>query len=374
MKIPLSTVSLSERERGYARDALDTGWISGTGPYVARFERALAERLGRKHVIAVSSGTAALEVAVRAMGIGAGDEVIVPALTFVAPAAVVRTVGADPVFADVSPLTWTIDPDAARRLITPRTRAIIAVDVLGHPCDYDALLALGVPLIEDAAEAHGARYRKKVVGSFGAISTFSFFANKTISTGEGGCAATDDDALAETMRLIANHAMTRERPYWHEMVGHNFAMTNITAAIGLGQVERWNELVAARNDAARRYDEQLADCGCQRRPVAAWASEACWLYTVAAPERALILSALRAASIDARAIWTALPDLPLYADAVRGEYPVARQVAASAFWLPTWANMPDEAIREVAAALAAVARGFGHSIAAPLAPSAVWQP
>jgi perosamine synthetase len=327
--------------------------------------------LGRKHVIAVSNGTSALEAAVRALGVSAGDEVIVPALTFVAAAAVVRTVGAVAVLADISPQTWTIDPEAARRRITPRTRAIIAVDVLGHPCDYDALLALGLPIIEDAAEAHGALYRGKTVGGFGAVSTFSFFANKTISTGEGGCVATDDDDLAAMMRLIANHAMTKERPYWHEVVGHNFAMTNITAAIWLAQVERWDELVAARNYVASRYDVCLADGRLIRRPVASWATEACWLYTVASAERASLLRELRTAGIDARAIWTALPDLPLYADGVRGEYPVARLISSLAFWLPTWAHMLDTTIHDVAGALMTCTRRKKRTEAEPAIASAM---
>ncbi len=351
MNIPLSSVSLSEREINYAKDAIESGWISSSGKYVARFERALARRIGRQHVISVLNGTTALELALRAVEVGPGDEVIVPALTFVAPAAAVRTVGARPIFADITRESWTIDPDEVRRLITDKSKAIIAVDVLGHPCDFDTLKSFGIPIIEDAAEAHGACYRSKPAGGFGLVSVFSFFANKTISSGEGGCAATDDDALADRMRLIAYHGMTKERPYWHDVVGHNFCMTNIAAAIGFGQVERWDELVSARNCVAQEYDELLRDTPVQRRPVASWATEACWLYTVATPRRARTLAVLRNASIDARAIWTALPALPLYADSVHGVYPVAREVAKTAFWLPTWAHMPSDAIRCVAMTL-----------------------
>lgn len=351
MNIPLSNVNLTELEIGYAKDALESGWISGAGDYIARFERALAQKIGRKHVIAVANGTVALELALLALGIGADDEVIVPALTFVAPAATVRAIGATPVFADITPESWTVDPAEIRRLVTNKTKAIIAVDVLGHPCDYDSLLTLGLPVIEDAAEAHGALYRGKPVGRFGAVSTFSFYANKAITTGEGGCTATDDDALAATMRLIANHGMTKDRPYWHPVVGHNFCMTNVMAAIGLGQVERWNNLVTARNHVARRYDKLLADSSLLRRPVASWATEACWLYTVATPERESVLTTLRRLGVDARAIWMALPDLPPYLDGRRGDYPVARQIANCAFWLPTWAHMPDEVIRYVVDAL-----------------------
>lgn len=351
MRIPLSSVELSQLERGYAKDAIDTCWISGTGAYLTRFESSLAQRIGRKHVIAVANGTVALELALLARGIGPGDEVIVPALTFVAPAAAVRAVGALPVFADITEESWTIDPEIVRRLITPKTKAVIAVDVLGHPCDFDSLRRLGVPVIEDAAEAHGALYRGRPAGSFGEVSTFSFHANKTITTGEGGCVATDDDSLAEAMRLIGNHGMTKERPYWHPVVGHNFRMTNVAAAIGLGQVERWDEMVAARNRVARRYDELLGERIVRRRPVASWAAEACWLYTVTATGREAVIRFLRDRGIDARAIWTALPDLPVYRESLRGDYGVARRIAGTALWLPTWAHMPDEDISYVADAL-----------------------
>lgn len=351
MQIPLSSVELSQREREYAKEAIDTCWISGTGAYLTRFESSLAQKVGRKHVIAVANGTVALELALLGQGIGAGDEVIVPALTFAAPAAAVRTVGAQPVFADITEESWTIDPEIVRQLITRKTKAIIAVDVLGHPCDFDSLQQLGIPIIEDAAEAHGALYRGKPVGSFGKISTFSFHANKTITTGEGGCVATDDDSLAAKMRLIGNHGMTKERPYWHPVVGHNFRMTNVAAAIGLGQVERWDEMVAARNRVAQLYDELVGHHIVQRRPIASWAAEACWLYTVTVTGREAVITFLRERGIDARAIWTALPDLPIYYESLRGDYSIARRIASTAFWLPTWAHMPEKAILYVTDAL-----------------------
>ena len=351
MKIPLSSVSLSQAEIGYAKDAIETGWISGTGEYLTRFESALAQKIERKHVIAVANGTLALELALLAQGIGPGDEVVVPALTFAAPAAAVRSVGGTPIFADITMESWTIDPEYVRRVISAKTKALVAVDVLGHPCEFEALQRLGIPIIEDAAEAHGAAYCGKPVGSFGVMSTFSFHANKTITTGEGGCVATDDDSLAATMRLISNHGMTQARPYWHPVVGRNFRMTNVTAAIGLGQVERWDEMIVARNRVAELYDISLDDSVVQRRPIAPWATEACWLYTVSATDREAVIPFLRARGIDARAIWTALPDLPLYADSLRGDYSVARRVAAAAFWLPTWAHMPANAISSVTDAL-----------------------
>ena len=348
MKIPLSNINLTELEKDYAKDALDTEWISGTGKYITRFEDTIAKKIERKHVVAVTNGTVALELALLALGIQADDEVIVPALTFAAPAAAVCSVGAIPIFADITLESWTIDPKKVAQLITNKTKAIIVVDLLGHPGDYEALLNLGVPIIEDAAQAHGSLYKGRPVGSFGAIATFSFHANKAITSGEGGCVATDDDRLMERMRLIANHGMTKERPYWHPVVGHNFRMTNVTAAIGLGQAERWDDLVAARNLVAQTYDEFLRTSVLIRRPVAPWASEACWLYTIATTNRESVLTILRAKGIDARAIWSALPDLPPYNNCRHAGYNVAKKIADTAFWLPTWSYMPNEAIYFVA--------------------------
>jgi perosamine synthetase len=350
-KIPLSSVDLSDLERGYVLDALDRRWLSSTGSYVGAFERAVGERIKRTFVTATSSGTSALDLTLRALGVGPGDEVICPALTFAAPASAVVAVGATPVFADVTEESWTIDPDEVRRVTTPRTKATIAVDVLGHPCRYDAFEASEMPIIEDAAEAHGAWYRDRPVGAFGVAAIFSFHANKTISTGEGGCVASDDAALAQRIALLNNHGMTAERPYHHEVVGRNYRMTNLTAAVGLAQVERWDELVAARNRVAAAYDRAFAGVPVLRRPVASWAREGTWLYTIATPERAAVLRACTAAEVDARAIWPALPDQPIFRAGVRGDYPVARRIAAQALWLPTWGGMPEDAIARVVEAV-----------------------
>ncbi len=348
MRIPLSSPSLSSREKELVMEAIESGWISGTGSYVRDFEKAIAARIQRRHVVAVSNGTVAVELALRGLGIGPGDEVIVPALTFVTPAAMVCAVGATPVFADVEEATWTIDPDFVANVITQKTRAILTVDLLGHPCDYDRLAGFGIPIIEDAAQAHGASYRGRPVGSFGRVSTFSFHANKTIATGEGGCVATDDPELHEHLRLLANHGMTPERPYWHTVVGHNFRMTNVTAAIGLGQVERWDELVAARKKLAAQYDDKLGGLDIGRRPIARWAEEVCWLYTVHHPQREQLLKHLRAEGIDARGIWPDLPALPPYNKFKGSPCPVAREVSRNAMWLPTYAEMDEKIVAEVA--------------------------
>ena len=302
---------------------------------------------------ATSSGTSALDLVLRALGVAAGDEVICPALTFAAPASAVAALGATPVFADVTEESWTIDPAEVRRVYTGRTKAVIAVDLLGHPADWDGLAALDLPVLEDAAEAHGARHSGRSVGAFGVAAIFSFHANKTISTGEGGAAASDDPALAERIALLNNHGMTSARPYHHDVVGRNYRMNNLTAAVGLAQVERWDELVAGRRRVAAAYDRGLAGAAVVRRPVAPWAEEATWLHTIATSKRAAVLAACAAARVDARAIWPALPDQPIFAAGVRGTYPVARRIAAEALWLPTWSGMADDAIARVVTAVRA---------------------
>ena len=351
--IPLSSVSIGPKEIAYVTEAIETGWISSTGKFVAEFEKALATVTRRSYALAVTNGTVALEVVLRALGVGPGDEVIVPALTFVAPAAAVATVGALPVFAEVTEESWTLDVRDVVRHITPKTKAILAVDLLGHPCDYDALAAVasGIPIVEDAAQAHGASYKGSPAGSFGLASTFSFHANKAIATGEGGAVLTDSKELLDLLWLYTNHGMTKERPYYHEIVGHNFRMTNLTAAIGLGQVERWGELTAARNRVAAMYDYCLNGVkGLYRRPVADWATESCWLYAVgiSGGKKNHVLDALRQAKVDSRAIWTSLPELSIYAKGVKGEYLNAKKISHEVIWLPTSAVMTVESVNYIA--------------------------
>lgn len=348
MRIPLSNVNLTHLERGYVLDALDTNWISGTGGYVTRFEDGLAYTLDRRYALAVSNGTVALELVLRALGIGPGDEVIVPAFTFVAPVAAVRSVGAIPVLVDIDPISWTLDVREVESALTRRTQAIIAVDLLGHPADYDRLYetAPDIPIIEDAAQAHGALYKGSPVGSLGDVSTFSFHSNKGITTGEGGAVLTNDHDLAQRLRLIANHGMTSACPYWHEVVGTNYRMPNLSAAIGLAQVQRWNELIQARREIVDLYDQYL---GSKQRPVADYAVCTPCLYAMCHSERETIIHHLRSKGIDARPIWTAIPDLPPYKSNL--PFPIARQIANEAFLLPTWALMPEETIKEVAEAV-----------------------
>jgi perosamine synthetase len=356
--IPLSSLSLSAIERTYVDRAMAEGMLSSTGPFVRAFECAFAERIGVRHVIATASGTSALELLMWALRIGPGDEVIVPALTFAAPASAVIHVGARPVFCDIDQESWTLDPKEVAQAITANTKAILAVDILGHPCDYRALEALGVPIIEDAAEAHGAFYVDRPVGSLGIASAFSFFANKAIAAGEGGCVGTDDPDLAARLRMLNNFGMDPQRRYRHLEPGFNYRMTNLTAAVALGQVERWDELMAGRARVAAAYDAGLSRAEITRRPRAAWAREAVWLYTIATEHRASILASCGARGIDAREIWPILPTNPAFCRFAAASYPVAQRVAETALWLPTWSDMPEDAVgRVIDAVVAGLAGG-----------------
>jgi perosamine synthetase len=353
-RIPLSSISLSALEKQYVMTAIDGSMLSSTGPYVAEFERAFAQQIGVGHAVAAATGSAALELIFRALDIGTGDEVIVPAFTFASPALAVALVGAKPVFADIDPETWTIDPVRVRELKTSRTRAVIAVDVVGHPCDYDSLEKIGLPIIEDAAETHGATYRGRSVGSFGVGAIFSFQANKAVSSGEGGCVVTNDLKLANRVRKINMFGMDPERRYWHTELGSNYRMTNLVAAVALAQVERWSELLEGRARVATLYDNAIGDLPITRRPVASWAGEAVWLYTLASERRDDILSACVRSGIDARAVWPSLPENLVFQKYNPSACPIARRISGEAFWLPTWSDMPAGYVEDISTAIRSV--------------------
>src|SRR5262249_15412327 len=251
-------------------------------------EREFADLCGVRHGVAVSNGTVSLHLALVAAGVGPGDEVIVPSLTFVATANVVRYCGAIPVFVDAELATWQLDPAALEAGITGRTRAIIPVHLYGHPCDMDPIRAVArrhnLAVIEDAAEAHGAEYRGRRVGALGTIGCFSFYGNKIITTGEGGMCVTDDARLAERLRSLRDHAMHPERRYWHEQIGYSYRMTNLQAALGVAQMGKIVNFVERKRRLAGWYAEMLAPLAAagriQLHPEAPWAGSVYWLYSV----------------------------------------------------------------------------------------------
>jgi len=356
--IPLSFPTLGEKEASYVMDCLQSTWISSAGKYLDRFETAFAAVAGTKHAITCSNGTAALHLALLALGVKPNDEVIVPTLTFVACANAVIYCGAKPVLLDVDPGTWCLDASLIEAQITPKTRGIIAVHLRGHPADMEVITAIarrhGLFVIEDAAQAHGAKYRGKPVGSIGNVGTFSFFGNKMITTGEGGMITTDDDVVAESIRLLKNQGMTKEKRYWHPVVGYNYRMTNMQAAIGLAQLERLPEILSRHRQVAAWYREELEGVpGLSWQQQRDWAESAWWQFVVFIEEgfgerRDAILEQLQQAGVDARRLYYPTHDLPPFQKYVANRrFPVADRLAARGICLPTWAGLTREDVHYI---------------------------
>lgn len=352
-KIPLSFPTLGQREVEYVMDCLQSKWISSAGKYVGLFEEAFARVTGSLHAISCSNGTAALHLALLGLELEPGDEVLVPTLTFAACANSVVYCGGKPVLIDVDPTIWCLDPSLLESHITPQTRGIIAVHLRGHPADMDAILDVasrhGLFVVEDAAQAHGARYRGRPAGSIGHVSTFSFFGNKMLTTGEGGMVTTNDARIADRIRLLKNQGMTQQHRYWHPVVGYNYRLTNLQAAIGLAQVERLDAQLQRHREVASWYRQELADVPELRWQVEQpWAHHAWWQFVVVldeslAPERDGVLAKLQEAGIDARRIYYPMHQLPIYQASARGRsFPVADALAARAVCLPTWAGLTRE--------------------------------
>ena len=260
--IPVNRPDLSGRERELLLECIDTGWISSEGPFIGQFEAAFAKQVKRAHGVAVANGSAALDIAVAALGITEGDEVIMPSFTIISCATAVVRAGAKPILVDSDASTWNMDIAQVERAITPRTKAIMVVHIYGLPVDMDPILALAKKhklfIIEDAAEMHGQTYNGKPCGSFGDISTFSFYPNKHITTGEGGMVVTDDAALAERCKSLRNLCFQTKKRFVHEELGWNYRMTNLQAALGLAQLERLEEFAARKRAMGARYRELLS--------------------------------------------------------------------------------------------------------------------
>ncbi len=362
-KIPVAAPDIGADEERLVVDAVRSGWVSSIGRYIGEFERGFADYCEARHGIAVSNGTTAIEVVLAALGVGRDDEVVVPGLTFAAVAAAVVHLGARPVLADVDPETWCLDPAAAAAAMSPRTRAVVAVHSYGHPADLDALIAIaaerGVPVVEDCAEAHGARYRGRRVGALAAAGTFSFYGNKIITTGEGGIVLTNDDRLADRVRMLKDHAMDPSRRYYHLEAGYNFRMTNVQAALGCAQLRRIDAFLARRSEVLAAYREALADVpGIALNPRAEWAEPVNWIVcAVLAPElagrRDDLLRSLAERGIDTRPFFVPLGDMPPYRGSrcvgPSGEgNPVARDLSRRGFNLPTTLDLSREDVARIA--------------------------
>jgi perosamine synthetase len=353
--IPIAEPSLGEREVELVSDAVRSGWVSSIGEYVTAFEEELASRCGVAYAIATSNGTTALHLALAVAGIGPDDEVIVPSLTFVATAAAVRYVGASPVLAESDPAHWCVDPEDAAKRITPRTRALVAVDLYGHPADMNTLAELAsehdLVLIEDAAESLGADYRGRPAGGLGLLGVLSFYGNKLITTGEGGAVLTDDPALAERARLLRDHAMDPKRRYWHGEIGFNYRITNMQAALGVAQLERLDEFLDRKRTIAAVYRAGLQDIpGVTLQEEADWATSSWWMTTLridaaCGVDRDEVAARLRADGVDSRPAFVPLHLLPhLQQDSA---LPVAEAVGAEGLSLPSSTSLTDSELDHV---------------------------
>ncbi len=361
--IPIAAPVIGEREIAYVTDAVRSGWVSSLGSYIGRFEEEFARYVGVSHAVTVSNGTVALFLALHASGIGPGDEVLVPDLTFVATVHAVLQVGATPVLVDVEPDTWCIDPYAAERAITSRTRAIIPVHIYGHPADMHAILILaqkyGLLVIEDAAEAHGAELDHQQVGSFGKMGVFSFYGNKIITTGEGGMVTTNDSDLAEYLRFLKDHGMSPERRYYHSELSFNFRMTNLQAALGLAQLEQIEEFIAKKRAINDWYADVLSQVSCLQLPVSRpGVRNVFWLFSIVLGDRYKLsrdefCTALHQQGIDWRPFFIPMHQLPHLSHfrtvgAQEENCPNSERLGARGLNLPSGCSLDETTVRWIA--------------------------
>src|SRR5580765_611977 len=372
--LPIALPWIGEREKQLVLEALDSGWIT-TGPKTHEFATRIAALAGARHGVAVNSATGALHLALAALGVGRGDEVITSTYTFAACVNVIEHVGATPVLVDIEPDTLCLNPRALESAITARTRALLPVDYAGHPCDYDALLAIagrhGLPLVEDAAHALGARWKGKPLGSISTVTAFSFYATKNLTTGEGGAAVTNDAALAERMTLLSLHGMNRDAwkrytaagSWYYEVTapGYKYNLSDVLAAIGLGQLERFDEFQRLRRERVAQYRASLSDVAELRLPIARPGVEHAWhLFPIGLElerlecDRAQFIQDLRAENIGTSVHFIPIHHHPHFRESLairEGRFPVADDAYRRAVTLPLFPRMSERDVDDVCTAV-----------------------
>jgi perosamine synthetase len=363
--IPVNEPLLDGNEKAYLGECIDTGWISSEGPFIKRFEEGVAARVQRRHGVAVCNGTAALDAAVETLGIGPGDEVIMPAFTIISCVGQVVRAGGVPVLVDSDPLTWNMDVSQVAAKVTPRTKAIMVVHIYGLPVDMDPLLELarsrGIKVLEDAAEMHGQTYKGRPCGSFGDLSVFSFYPNKHVTTGEGGMILADDPVLAEELRSLRNLCFQPQRRFVHQRLGWNLRMTNMQAALGVAQLERLDDFVRRKRRMGARYTELLDGVRGVQLPLPEtdYAKNIYWVYGLVLDDdvpfdAAEAMRRLAAKGVGCRPFFypmhrqPALREMGLF----EGEsYPVAERMAERGFYIPSGLALTEAQMVEVAAAV-----------------------
>ena len=360
--IPVCEPALGEAELANVITCIKENAISGTsGQFIEQFEREFSQYCGRKHGIATTSGTTALHLAIASLGLGEGDEVIVPTFTNAASAFCVIYNRATPVFVDSEPQTWNIDPTRIEEKITNNTKAILPVHIYGHSCDMDPIMKIAdkyrLYVVEDAAEAHGAEYKGKKAGGLGDIGCFSFYANKIITTGEGGLIVTDNDKIAEQARLLRNLAFSKKRRFLHEHVGFNYRMTNIEAAIGVAQLQKIDEFIQKKRVMAGLYNLLLKNTPAVTLPPEKhWAKNVYWMYSILIEDefgmgRDEVMARLADRGIDTRAMFIPMNQQPVFREmglCEDGCCPVADELSRKGLYLPSGVGLTKEQIEYVA--------------------------
>lgn len=361
-RISIANPVFNGKEKEYLNECIDTGWVSANGRFIKEFEGKFAEFCGTKYAISCSNGTVSLHLILMSLGIGPGDEVIMPTLTYIATANSVRYCGATPIFVDSEEGTFNMDPSKIEEKITVHTKAIMPVHLYGLPCDMDSILRVaerhGIPVIEDAAEAHGALYHGKKVGGFGLAASFSFFGNKVITCGEGGMVTTNDDELYKKMMLLKSQGVSSSRRYWHIIIGYNYRMTNMQAAVGLGQLENVEWHIAQRKRVAALYEKHLGDCKLVRlQKVPKGFESVYWMNNIVLSDevsksRDEVMSKMEAANIEMRPVFYPMHIMPPHKEDV--SYPVAEKLGARGISLPSHALLTEEDVTYVCNSLKSI--------------------
>lgn len=359
-KIPVAEPAIGKEELNYVTEAVVSGWVSSAGSFITRFEKSFAEYCDAKYAFATSSGTSALHLALESLDITTGDEVIVPTFSFIATANAVSYTGAKPIFVDSETETWNIDPELIEVAISENTKAIIAVHLYGHPAKMDAILQVAsrynLSVIEDAAEAHGALYKGRKAGNLGSMGCFSFYGNKTITTGEGGMIVTDNAKLAEKLKLLRDHGMSSEQRYLHTILGYNYRMTNLQAALGVAQLGKIDSLLHAKNQVAEKYNKLLKNIPGIKLPTNnEWALRSTWLYTITVDKdifgknRDQLMAFLDSCDIDTRPTFPPMHTQPIYNSGQ--SLPIAENLSKTGISLPSSVNLLDADIDRVVSAI-----------------------
>ncbi|PWU00009.1 MAG: aminotransferase DegT [Bacteroidetes bacterium] len=362
--IPISKPWITEKEVEFVTDAVRSTWVSSLGKYIDKFEEDFAKFCDTKYGVALMNGTIALQLALEACGIGDGDEVIVPDLSFIATANAVLNIGAVPVFVDVEPITYCIDPSKIEEAITSKTKAIIPVHLYGHPSEMISVNAIAkkynLKVVEDAAEAHGATINGKKVGSFGDCAIFSFYGNKNLTTGEGGMVVTNNKEIYDRCRFLRDHAMSKEKRYWHPEKGYNYRMTNLQAALGCAQMSRISEIMANRISLFEKYKKALGGCeSIVLNQTLPWATNSYWLIIarfkdISESQRDKLMVSLKEKGIDSRPFFYPMSDMPYFKQ--KPNTPVTHKVYKEGINLPTSFDLTEEQVNFICDSIKAIVK------------------